>query len=75
MTAEMFIFNIRPLAKLSEAVKVADTGDQGKAESKTLSAVAVTLREDTKSLNETDGMLYKNALLGNLSVFSAFLLC
>ena len=36
-------FYNRPLAKLSKAVKVADTGNQGKAESKALSAVTVTL--------------------------------
>ena len=47
---------IRPLAKLSKAVKVADAGNQGKAESKTFSAVTVTLREDTKSFDETDGV-------------------
>jgi len=35
---------IRPLAKLSKAVKVANTSDQGKAKSKAISAVAVTFR-------------------------------
>ena len=51
---------IRPLAKLSKAVKVADTGNQGKAESKALSAVTVTLREDTKSFEKTDGVFNKD---------------
>ena len=51
---------IRPLAKLSKAVKVADTGNQGKAESKALSAVTVTLREDTESFKKTDGVFNKD---------------
>ena len=51
---------IRPLAKLSKAVKVADTGNQGKAESKSLSAVTVTLREDTESFKKTDGVFNKD---------------
>ncbi len=69
------LIDIRPLAKLSKAVKVADTSNQGKAKSKAISAVAVTFRQDTESLNETDGVLHKNTLFGNLSVFPAFLLC
>ena len=52
--------SIRPLAKLSKAVKVADTGNQGKAESKALSAVTVTLREDTESFKKTDGVFNKD---------------
>ena len=32
----------RPLAKLHEAVKIADTSDQGKTKSKAVSAIAVT---------------------------------
>ena len=52
--------NNRPLAKLSKAVKVADTGNQGKAESKALSAVTVTLREDTESFKKTDGVFNKD---------------
>ena len=59
-----FITNLgkynRPLAKLSKAVKVADTGNQGKAESKALSAVTVTLREDTESFKKTDGVFNKD---------------
>ena len=50
----------RPLAKLSKAVKVADTGNQGKAESKALSAVTVTLRKDTESFKKTDGVFNKD---------------
>ena len=67
--------SIRPLAKLGKAVKVADTSDQGKAKSKAIPAVAVTFRQDTESFNEADGVLYENALSGNLPVFLAFLLC
>ena len=47
----IFINSNRSLAKLIKAVKVADAGNQGKAESKTFSAVTVTLREDAKSLS------------------------
>lgn len=57
---ETFPGDIRPLAKLSKAVKVADTGNQGKAESKALSAVTVTLREDTESFKKTDGVFNKD---------------
>ena len=53
---------IRPLAKLSKAVKVADTSNQGKAESKALSPVTVTLREDTKPFDKTDGVFNKDTL-------------
>ena len=55
-----FYVNNRPLAKLSKAFKVADTGNQGKAESKALSAVTVTLREDTESFKKTDGVFNKD---------------
>ena len=58
--ARILHFNNRPLAKLSKAVKVADTGNQGKAESKALSAVTVTLREDTESFKKTDGVFNKD---------------
>ncbi len=52
--------DIRPHAKLSKAVKVADTSDQGEAESKALSPVAVTLGEDTKPFDKTDGVFNKD---------------
>ena len=52
--------SIRPHAKLSKAVKVADTSDQGEAESKALSPVAVTLGEDTKPFDKTDGVFNKD---------------
>ena len=55
-----FAFESRPLAKLSKAVKVADTSDQGKAESKALSRVTVTLGEDTKPFDKTDGVFNKD---------------
>ena len=58
--ADKFYLYNRPLAKLSKAVKVADTGNQGKAESKALSAVTVTLREDTESFKKTDGVFNKD---------------
>ena len=54
------ILSIRPLAKLSKAVKVADTSNQGKAESKALSPVTVTFREDTKPFEKTDGVFNKD---------------
>jgi len=54
------ISGIRPHAKLSKAVKVADTSDQGEAESKALSPVAVTLGEDTKPFDKTDGVFNKD---------------
>ncbi len=72
---EKIEFVNRPLAKLGKAVKVANTSDQRKTESKTISAVAVTFRLDTESFNEADDMLHKNALSGNLSVFPSFLFC
>ena len=50
----------RPHAKLSKAVKVADTSDQGEAESKALSPVTVTLGEDTKPFDKTDGVFNKD---------------
>ncbi len=53
-------FTNRPHAKLSKAVKVADTSDQGEAESKALSPVAVTLGEDTKPFDKTDGVFNKD---------------
>ena len=57
---DMLELSIRPLAKLSKAVKVADTSDQGKAESKALSRVTVTLGEDTKPFDKTDGVFNKD---------------
>ena len=50
----------RPLAKLSKAVKVADTSVQGEVESKALSPVTVTLKEDTKPFDKTDGVFNKD---------------
>ena len=52
--------NIRPLAKLSKAVKVADTSNQGEAESEAFSPVTVTLGEDTKPFDKTDGVFNKD---------------
>lgn len=51
---------IRPLAKLSKAVKVADASNQGKTEGKALSSVTVTFREDTKPFEKTDGVFNKD---------------
>ena len=50
----------RPLAKLSGLIKIADTSNQGEAESKAISAIAVTLREDTKPFHETNGVFNKD---------------
>ncbi len=65
---------IRPLAKSSKAVKIADTSEQRKAKSKMISTVAVRFGKDTKSLDKAYSVLNKDALSGNLSVFPAFLL-
>ena len=58
--ATLSSYDNRPLAKLSKAVKVADTSNQGKAESKALSPVTVTFREDTKPFEKTDGVFNKD---------------
>ena len=52
---------IRPLAKLSKAVKIADTSDQREAESKATSSVAVAFRKDTKPFDETNSMFNKDS--------------
>ena len=52
--------DIRPLAKLSEAVKIADASNQREAESKAFSAIAVTFREDTKPFNKANGVFNKD---------------
>ena len=54
---------IRPLAKLAQAVKVADASNQRKAKCKTVSAIAVALREDTKSFDKTDSVFNKDTFL------------
>ncbi len=50
------IRNIRPLAKLNGAIKIADTSNEGEAESEAFSAISVTFREDTKPFDKTDGV-------------------
>ncbi len=40
---ESSLFTIRPLAKLSKAIEIADTSNQGEAKRKAFSAVTVTL--------------------------------
>ena len=50
----------RPLAKLAQAVKVADASNQGKTEGKALSSVTVTFREDTKPYDKADGVFNKD---------------
>ena len=54
--------NIRPLAKLDKAVKVADASNQRKAKCKTISAIAVALREDTKSFDKADNVFNKDTI-------------
>ena len=54
---------IRPLAKLAQAVKVADASNQRKAKCKTVSAIAVALREDTKSFDKADNVFNKDTIL------------
>ena len=53
----------RPLAKLAQAVKVADASNQRKAKCKTVSAIAVALREDTKSFDKADSVFNKDTFL------------
>ena len=55
-------FHIRPLAKLAQAVKVADASNQRKAKCKTVSAIAVALREDTKSFDKADSVFNKDTI-------------
>ena len=55
--------DIRPLAKLDKAVKVADASNQRKAKCKTVSAIAVALREDTKSFDKADSVFNKDTFL------------
>ena len=57
------LFEIRPLAKLDKAVKVADASNQRKAKCKTVSAIAVALREDTKSFDKADSVFNKDTIL------------
>ena len=45
-----------PLAKLSKAVKIADTSNQGKAKCETFSAIMIAFREETKSFNKADSV-------------------
>ena len=52
----------RPLAKLAQAVKVADASNQRKAKCKTVSAIAVALREDTKSFDKADNVFNKDTI-------------
>ena len=54
--------DIRPLAKLDKAVKVADASNQRKAKCKTVSAIAVALREDTKSFDKADNVFNKDTI-------------
>ena len=56
------IGDIRPLAKLAQAVKVADASNQRKAKCKTVSAIAVALREDTKSFDKADNVFNKDTI-------------
>ena len=53
----------RPLAKLGKAVKVADASNQRKAKGKTVSAVAVAFRENTKPFDKADSVLNKDTFL------------
>lgn len=53
---------IRPLAKLGKAVNIADASNQRKAKCKTVSAIAVALREDTKSFDKADNVFNKDTI-------------
>lgn len=60
---KVLLTNIRPLAKLDKAVKVADASNQRKAKCKTVSAIAVALREDAKSFDKADSVFNKDTIL------------
>ncbi len=51
---------IRPLAKLSKAVKITDSSNQGKTKGKAASTVAVTIGEDAEPFDKTDGEFNKD---------------
>lgn len=55
--------NIRPLAKLDKAVKVADASNQRKAKVKTVSVVTIAFREDTKPFDKADSVHNKDTFL------------
>ena len=48
--------NIRPLAKLGKAVKIADTSNQRKAKCEAMPAVAIAFRENAKPFDKADGV-------------------
>lgn len=53
--------------KLSGAIKIADTSNQGKAQSKAVSAIAITIGEDTKSFYKTKGVFKVGQKIGVFS--------
>lgn len=65
--------NIRPLAKLDKAIKIADTSNQGKAKCETASAVSIAFREDTKPFDKADSVFNKDTYLRDLAVIFALL--
>ena len=73
MNAQVIAVVNRPLAKLSEAVKITDTGNQREAERKAFSAITVTLRENAKPFDEANGVFNKDTLPGNFTIFLALL--
>ena len=50
----------RPLAKLSKAVKITDSSNQGKTKGKAASTVAVTIGEDAEPFDKADGVFNKD---------------
>ena len=63
ITADSIGLRNRPLAKLNIAVKIADASDEGEAESKAVSTIAIAFGKDTESFDKTDGMFHKDAFL------------
>ena len=50
--------------KLSGAIKIADTSNQGKVQSKVVSAIAITFGEDTKPFYKTKGVFKVGQKIG-----------
>ena len=55
--------NNRPLAKLAKRSKLQMPAIKEKAKCKTVSAIAVALREDTKSFDKADSVFNKDTIL------------
>ena len=52
----------RPLAKLKLQFKITNTGDEVESQTESFSPVSIAFGKDSKTLDETDGMLITHAL-------------